>query len=118
MNFDTESILERITKIRESQQVSKRALAAKIGLSESAYGRVESGETAMTYKQLANIASSLNMSVIDVITYPEKYVRQSDDARNTNEPIEAILQIRLMKDKRDQVLNLIFGDNNLELLMK
>ena len=34
-----------------------------------------------------------------------------------NEP-EVALQIKLKKDKRDQVLRLIFGDNDIEILNK
>ena len=34
------------------------------------------------------------------------------------EPVEAILQIKLKKDKKDQVLKLVFGDNNIEILNK
>ena len=35
-----------------------------------------------------------------------------------SEPVEAILQIKLQKDKKDQVLRLVFGDNNIEILNK
>ena len=55
------------------------------------------------------------MSEIDILTYPEKYVKvQSAEA----EPVEAVLQIKLKQDKKDQVLRLIFGDNNIEILNK
>lgn len=33
-----------------------------------------------------------------------------------DEPMEAILQVRLRKDKKDQVLKLVFGENNIEIL--
>jgi hypothetical protein len=32
--------------------------------------------------------------------------------------IEAILQIKLQADKKDQILKLVFGENNLEILNK
>ena len=53
------------------------------------------------------------MSVIDILTYPKIFVESTS---NTLEPVEAILQIRLQKDKKDQVLKLVFGENNLEIL--
>ena len=34
------------------------------------------------------------------------------------EPVEAILQIKLKKDKKDQVLKLVFGENDIEILNK
>ena len=53
--------------------------------------------------------------IIDVITYPDRYVKvQGSEA----EPVEAVLQIKLKKDKKDQVLKLVFGDNNIEILNK
>jgi len=51
------------------------------------------------------------MSVIDVISYPKKMVEEGE-----NMNIEAILQLRLTKNKKDEVLKMVFGDNNLELL--
>ena len=53
------------------------------------------------------------MSEIDLITYPEKYVKSD---KLTDEPVEAVLQIKLKKDKKDQVLKLVFGENNIEIL--
>ena len=55
------------------------------------------------------------MREIDIITYPDVYVKKD----NTDaEPVEVVLQIKLQKDKKDQVLKLAFGDNNLEILNK
>lgn len=65
--------------------------------------------------QLSKLAQNLSMSEIDVITYPDRYVKvQGSEA----EPVEAVLQIKLKKDKKDQVLKLVFGDNNIEILNK
>ena len=50
-----------------------------------------------------------------VITYPDRYVKVQDSEA---EPVEAVLQIKLKKDKKDQVLKLVFGDNNIEILNK
>ena len=55
------------------------------------------------------------MSEIDLITYPDKYVKKSEQG---GEPVEAVLQIKLQKEKKEQVLKMIFGENNLEILNK
>ena len=55
------------------------------------------------------------MRDIDILTYPDVYVRKEEAEA---EPVEAILQIKLKKDKKDQVLKLVFGDNNIEILNK
>ena len=55
------------------------------------------------------------MSVVDLFTYPDKYIKAT---QTEGEQIEAILQIKLRKDKKDQVLKLVFGENNIEILNK
>ena len=55
------------------------------------------------------------MRAIDIITYPLVYM---EPAQCEPEAVEAVLQIKLKKDKKDQVLRLIFGDNDIEILNK
>lgn len=110
-----EKVIENIIKIRNSQGITKREIAEFIGINEASYGRIENGSIALSYNRLASIASALHMSVIDVITYPKKYV-EADPSEE--EPVEAILQIKLKKDKKEQVLKLVFGENNIEILNK
>ncbi len=54
------------------------------------------------------------MSVADVITYPDVHVKKEP----TGEPVEAILQIKLKKEKKDQLPKLVFGENNIEIFSK
>lgn len=85
------------------------------GITASQYSKVMSGSVQLSLQQLSNLATNLGMREIDIITYPERFVSDSAIQR---EPLEAVLQIHLKKDKRDQVLKLVFGDNNLEILNK
>lgn len=110
-----QEIIAKIIQIRSSQGLTKRSVAQLMGINEASYGRIESGKIALSYSDLAKIASIFNMSVIDVITYPDVYVKSG---ASQEEPVEAILQIKLKKDKKDQVLKLVFGDNNIEILNK
>ncbi len=119
MDFSEDKVVQRISQIRDSKHITKRYMAQKMGIDESNYGRLENGGTGLSYKQLVNIASIFGMSVIDVLTYPSVYDETPENGgADQMDPLEAILQIRLKKSKRDQVLNLIFGDNNLEILSK
>lgn len=115
--FTEKEVIKNIIKIRNNHGLTKREVAAAININEASYGRIESGEIALSYDKLANIASALGLSVIDVITYPYKYALQ-DDSRHEDSPVEAVLQIKLKKDKKDQVLKLVFGENNIEILNK
>lgn len=109
-----EQIIKNIIQIRNSKGFTKREIAASLKINEASYGRIESGKIALSYSHLASIASVFNLSVIDLITYPKQFVEQKEE----EEPVEAILQIRLKKDKKEQVLKLVFGDNNIEILNK
>ncbi len=110
-----EIVIRNIIQIRNSQGLTKRSMAETLNINEASYGRIESGKIALSYSQLAKIASIFQMSVIDIISYPDKYVKHE---LSGEEPVEAVLQIRLKKDKKDQVLKLVFGDNNIEILNK
>lgn len=108
-----ESVIANIIKIRTAQGLTKREVADAIGMNEASYGRIENGKIALSYSHLALLASIFKMRVIDILTYPQVFVSKEEAQQ---EPLEAVLQIRLKKDKQDQVLRLVFGDNNLEIL--
>jgi len=108
-------VIKNIVQIRSSQGLTKRRMADLMNINEASYGRIESEKVALSYSDLAKIAGILGMSVIDVITYPDKYVKTETQG---DEPVEAVLQIKLKKDKKDQVLKLVFGENNIEILNK
>ena len=86
-----------------------------MGVTPSQFGKVIRGEVKVSWAQLSKLASNLSMSEIDLMTYPDKYVKVG---KPEDEPIEAVLQIKLKKDKKDQVLKLVFGENNIEILNK
>ena len=111
---DEEKLIQNIVKIRSSKGLTKRRMAEALNLNEASYGRIENGKVALSYSQLAKIASVLGMSVIDVISWPDRYVKEKKE----DEPVEAILQIKLRKEKKDQVLKLVFGENDIEILNK
>ena len=86
-----------------------------MGITSSQFSKVMKMKVKLSVVQLSKLAQNLSMSEIDVITYPDRYVKvQGSEA----EPVEAVLQIKLKKDKKDQVLRLVFGDNNIEILNK
>ena len=102
-------------KIIKDKNITQATMAEYADVSESQFSRVLSGSVQLSLRQLAMIASNLNMREIDIYTYPDRYVK-AEQGELSNEPIEAVLQIKLQKSKKDQVLRLIFGDNDIELL--
>ena len=97
--------------IRENKGLSQETVAEKMHKTQSSYARVERGATKIDLETLFMFAKVMDMSVIDIIAYPKKMVEEGEKMS-----IEAILQLRLTRTKKDEVLKIVFGDNNLELL--
>ncbi len=109
----TEKIVGNLHKILIARNLTQASMAEFAGTTPSQFSKILNGQVKLTLEQISNIATHLKMSEIDLITYPEKYVPLSE---KKSEPVEAVLQIRLQQEKKDQVLRLVFGENNLEIL--
>lgn len=107
-------IIENLRIILGDRHISQETLAFFADMDGPAMSKIMSYQQRLTFGRLSKIATNLGMREIDIITYPKvlKYDGKDD------EPVEAVLQIRLKKDKRDQVMKLVFGDNNIEILNK
>jgi transcriptional regulator with XRE-family HTH domain len=86
-------------------------VAEKMHKTQSSYARIERGATKIDLETLFVFAKVMGMSVIDVISYPKKMVEEGE-----NMDFEAILQLKLTKAQKEEVLRIVFGENNLELL--
>ncbi len=107
------NILKNIDTIRRNKGYSQEYLAMQIGMRQAGFSLIMSGERELKYNTLLQIANVLQMSVIDVITFPEKYVLSKGRSSIST---EAVLQIKLDGDKKDQVLNIVLGEQVAELL--
>jgi len=110
------SIIENIRTLRESKGYSQEYMAELMGITQSAYARFERGATKTDLKMVSLIAQTLEINLIDIITYPEKYVNIKEISKEaiTSEP-EIILQIKVKGNKRDEILKTTFGDGELEI---
>lgn len=90
-------------------------LAIEADIPEATLSKVLNGDQHLTLEHLAKIARALSIREIDLITYPDRYelAGEAEDG-----PAEVLLQMRLTKEKKDQVLKLVFGENNIEILNK
>lgn len=104
-------VLDNIRKLMNDRNLKQVAIGEMMGASEGTTSKIFSGNASLTIDHLANLARELSISVTDILTY-------SDKKKVENDPVEAVLQIKLKKDKKDQVLKLIFGENNIEILNK
>lgn len=63
----TSALNQRIRKIREAKNLTQEELAAKCGMSASAYGQIERNASKSTYDTLVKIANALEVSIIFLV---------------------------------------------------
>jgi transcriptional regulator with XRE-family HTH domain len=105
------NVVKNIFEIRKEKGVSQEVIADALDVDTSVVSNIEKGKRELKVSELEKIAKVLNVDVLYLITYPHIY--EIKDSKS--EPVEAVLQIKLRSDKKDQVLKLVFGDNNLEI---
>lgn len=107
--------IENIKLIRLEKGIPQKIIADALNVDNSVISNIENGKRELKVSELEIIAKSLEVSIIDLFTYPDKYISVS---KTKDDEIAATLTIQLRKEKKDQVLRLVFGDNNLEILSK
>lgn len=90
-------------------------LAIEADIPEAALSKMLNGDQHLTLEALSKIARALSLREIDLLTWPDRYDLTGDMESG---PTEVLLQMRLTKEKKDQVLKLVFGENNIEILNK
>lgn len=113
-NFVIMKIIENIKEIRINKGIPQKALADALSVDNAVISNIENGKRELKVAELENIANCLGVEVIDLFTYPEKYVPSG----KRHEDVEAILQIRLKDEKKIEILRSVFGDKNYEILNK
>lgn len=101
-----------LKEIREKIGISQIEMAERMNISQSTYARFERENTKIDLQRLDSFAKVVNMTVIDVIAYPDKYINIANigELINQSEP-EVIVQMKVTKSKREQILKTIFGDS-------
>lgn len=112
--FVNMNVIENIKKIRIEKGVTQEVLADALSVDNSVLSNIERGKRELKVSELEIIANCLGVRVIDLFTWPVRYVEPNCE----NDNVEAVLQIKLKKDRKEQILKLVFGDNNLEILNK
>lgn len=111
----SEQVVERLRNLLKDRGLKQNSLIDAMDRDESSVSKVFNGKAKLSLDQLANIASFLDVSVVDILTYPERYERVKEASE---EPAEVFVQLKLKKEKKDQVLKLLYGENNIEIFNK
>ena len=109
-------IAENIRKILVAKGMDQVDLVDEEFIKESVLSKTLNCKMKMSVDELSVIARALGVREIDILTWPDIYT--APEPEKEPEPVEAVLQIKLKKDKKDQVLKLIFGEHNIEILNK
>jgi transcriptional regulator with XRE-family HTH domain len=71
----TKVVAGNIRKIREFRNYTQDYLAAKLGISQNAYSKIELGYSKLTLERLFQISSILEVEVMQLITFdPSEFV--------------------------------------------
>ncbi|MBX9782633.1 MAG: helix-turn-helix domain-containing protein [Chitinophagaceae bacterium] len=65
--FFYKNIGDKIRIKRQTRGIERLEIAAKLGISENAYGKIERGETSLTIERLKDIADILETSIAELI---------------------------------------------------
>lgn len=106
------NVIENIKKIRLEKGVTQLDIALALDFKESNWNKIENGKQFLKVNHLAKIADVLGVEVIDLFTYPKKYVDSS-----TIENYERIsVTFEISPDKRDVLLKLVTGNDNIKIV--
>lgn len=83
-------VVENIRKIIMDKGITQVAASELVGTSASQMSKILNGEVQISIWQISNFATNLGMEIIDVFTYPNKYVK-AEDRNDNKEPIEAVM---------------------------
>ena len=110
-------IFETIKELRVKNNKTQAQIADILGLDTSAYGKLERGTTDITLTKLEILADFYNMSVADLVSHPPKNII-IDTQQDIFCEEKVTLTIELKKEKKAQIMKLIFSDDNLEISNK
>jgi len=102
-------ILENIKKIRKNKGLSQEYLASKLNMTQSGYAQIERGERGLLYYTVEQIAQFFEMDVCEIVNFhktPEQKLLYKE---------KVFIQIEVDKEAKEQVLNIIYGKNNVQV---
>ncbi|WP_172919428.1 helix-turn-helix domain-containing protein [Capnocytophaga canis] len=109
MELEKKKILEKVRFLREQNGFSQEYMAEEMKITQSKYARFERGSTKTDLDLLFDFCKALNMTFEEFVLYPKKVGVEKNE-------VMASVVINLKNDKKEKLLELIFGDNNLEVL--
>lgn len=105
-------VIENIKEIRLSKGIPQKNLADALDVDVAVISNIENGKRELKVSELEKISNCLDVDIIDLFTYPVKYAPKGE----VDDSLDAVLQVKLKGNTKLEVLRIVFGDQNLELL--
>jgi transcriptional regulator with XRE-family HTH domain len=74
MDIPSPFIGQKIKKLRELKNLTQSHVANELGITQSAYSKLEMGETEITYQKLTRISEILGMSPEEITSFNEQMI--------------------------------------------
>lgn len=108
-------IIKNLGKIMDDRNLNQARMAEYAGTSPSQFSKILKFQVNLSFSQLSNIATNLQMSELDIITYPVHMVpAEGSDGR----PEEIQVLLRLNRHDQDQILKILYGNHDLEIISR
>lgn len=92
LNLNMCNILEKIEEVRKEKGIKQSALADLLGVTQSAYSQYVRRNQDIKFGKIELIANKLGVSVVDIVTYPDKWVQEKDVECEKCKQKDAIIQ--------------------------
>lgn len=102
-NSKVHYVVENVRKIMHDENLTQKTMSEFADISESQMSKVFNGSVQLSIWQLSNIASSLQINIIDLFTYPKKFV--DSDKVEMAERISITFEVS--PDKREHLLKMV-----------
>ena len=74
MEFQPLQLGQKIKKLRELKNFTQSHIASELGITQSAYSKMELGETEVSYSKLTKIAEVFGMAPEEIMTFNEQMI--------------------------------------------
>jgi transcriptional regulator with XRE-family HTH domain len=74
MEFQPLQLGQKIKKLRELKNFTQSHIASELGITQSAYSKMEQGETEISYTKISKIAEVLGISPEEILTFNEQMI--------------------------------------------
>ena len=111
---ETHIVVNNLIKIMNERKLNKTEFAELICFKEPKWNKISNGNQSLSVKELSKIAEKIGLREIDLFTYPDKFYVHN----HKNTDVNAQITVELKEELKSKVLELVFGNSNLELLNK